>query len=302
MTTRSEKLAAGKFPVDAALVARLVAEQFPHWAGLPVEPVAEDGWDNWTFRLGSAMKVRLPSAEGYAGQTAKESHWLPRLAPHLPCAIPAPLATGAPNAAFPWAWSVYGWIEGEPVTAATGLAGLADDVADFLNALQAIDPTGGPVPGAHNYLRGAHPVAVYGAEARRHIELLRDRIDVAAAQAVLDTAQHSAAERAVWVHGDMAAGNLLLRDGRLSGVLDFGCLAVGDPSCDLAIAWVVLDEASRRRFRARLGLDAACWARGRAWALWKAALLAVSGQAIHPAERPPLEVIAAILADHRAGN
>ena len=140
MSNRQAKLKSGKFPVDVALVERLVARQFPQWAGLPVRPVAMDGWDNWTFHLGDRMKVRLPSAEGYAEQAAKESHWLPRLAPHLPVDVPVPLAVGEPDAEFPWMWSVYQWIEGEPVTrGADGLA-LARDVASFLNALQAIEP------------------------------------------------------------------------------------------------------------------------------------------------------------------
>ena len=116
MNNREAKLISGKFPVDVPLVERLIARQFPQWAGLPIRPVAMDGWDNWTFHLGDRMKVRLPSAEGYAEQAAKETTWLPRLAPHLPFEIPVPAGVGQPDAEFPWLWSVYDWIDGAPAT------------------------------------------------------------------------------------------------------------------------------------------------------------------------------------------
>jgi aminoglycoside phosphotransferase (APT) family kinase protein len=299
MTNRDAKLKSGKFDVDVALVERLIARQFPQWAGLPIRPVAMDGWDNWTFHLGDRMKVRLPSAEGYAEQAAKESHWLPRLAPQLPAEVPMPLAVGDPDESFPWMWSVYQWIDGEPVTRGIDRLALARDVAGFLNALQAIDPAGGPPPAQHSFLRGADPMEAYGAEARRFVDALEGVIDTKAAHAVLDVAAESRVATPVWVHGDIAVGNLLVREGRLSAVIDFGCSAVGDPSCDLVLAWVFLEGESRAAFRSLVTVDEASWARGRAWALWKAALLASTGQTTHPEERAPLDVIAAVIADHR---
>jgi len=295
---REEKLRAGKFDVDVPLVQRLVARQFPQWAHLPIRPVAMDGWDNWTFHLGDRMKVRLPSAAGYAEQADKESHWLPLLAPKLPVDVPMPIAVGEPDEGFPWSWSVYQWIDGEPVTRVVDPLALAHDVAGFLNALMAIDPAGGPPPGQHSYLRGADPMVAYGAEARGFIEALAGAIDTKAAHAVLDAA---AEQRATlpWAHGDIAVGNLLVREGRLSAVIDFGCCAVGDPSCDLVLAWVFLEGESRAAFRSLVRVDEAAWARGRAWALWKAGLLAATGQVTHPEERAPLDVIAAVIADHR---
>jgi aminoglycoside phosphotransferase (APT) family kinase protein len=292
---RGDKLRAGKFPVDAALVGRLVAAQFPHWADLPVRPVAMDGWDNWTFHLGETMKVRLPRAEAYAAQAEKEAHWLPRLAPHLPVAVPTPLGLGRPAAGFPWHWSIYRWIEGEPVSRADDGVRLAREVAAFLSALQAIDTTGGPPPGAHNFNRGAHPVSVYGEEARRSIDALGSAIDGAAAHRLLDAAAATRWNGApVWVHGDIAAGNLLLRNGRLAAVIDFGCLAVGDPACDLVIAWLVFAGDSRAAFRAAVSADAGTWVRARAWALWKAALALAPDGSVAP---PPLAVIEAVLAE-----
>jgi aminoglycoside phosphotransferase (APT) family kinase protein len=146
---------AARVEIDADLAARLVAAQFPQWADLPVWPVALGGWDNRTFHLGDQMTVRLPSATRYAAQVEKEHRWLPRLAPQLPLQIPVPLAMGAPALGYPWAWSVYQWVEGETAAAPVAdLSGLAVALGRFLVALQAIDARDGPAPGAHNFHRG----------------------------------------------------------------------------------------------------------------------------------------------------
>ena len=299
---REEKLRAGKFDVDVPLVERLVATQFPQWADLPVRPVEQDGWDNWTFHLGERMKVRLPSAEGYAEQAEKEARWLPRLARHLPAAIPAPVGVGRPGEGFPWVWSVYDWLEGETASPERvgDLVQFGWDVARFIAALQKVDPAGGPAPGQHNFFRGG-PIAHYADEAHRSIDAIGARIDAATAHAVMDMAV--AAEYAgppVWVHGDIAAGNLLVRDRRLNAVIDFGCCAVGDPACDLVLAWVFLEGAGREAFRLSVPADDAMWARARGWALWKAALVMANGSASNSAEVTPQQVIAGVLADAAA--
>lgn len=299
---RDDKIRAGKFPIDEAMVKRLVAAQFPRWADMPVRAVAQDGWDNWTFHLGERMKVRLPSAEGYAGQAEKEVRWLPQLAPHLPLPIPVPIGVGQPGGEFPWLWSIYDWIEGAPATRAmAGDVRFATDVAGFLNALAATDTMGGPIPGKHSHLRGAPFAEAYGDEARRFVADLGDRIDNAAAVEVLDAAEAAWTNAPVWVHGDIAVGNLLIRDGKLAAVIDFGCCAVGDPACDLVMGWVYFTGDARAAYRRTVRADAGTWARARGWALWKAALLAATNQVTHPAEASPLEVIAAVIADHRAG-
>lgn len=299
--SRAAKLAAGKLPVDADLVVGLIRRQFPQFAHLPVRPVEQDGWDNWTFHLGDRMKVRLPSAIGYVGQAEKEAHWLPRLAPHLPVAVPAPVAVGAPDESFPWMWSIYDWIDGEPVTRDVDQVALAEDVAGFLRALQRIDTTGGPAPGQHCWWRGGSVMERYGADARASIATLSGEIDADGAHAVLDAAEVAPfTGPPVWVHGDVAAGNLLMREGRLAAVIDFGGMAVGDPSTDLVIAWVVLTPQGRAAFRAAIDLDAGTWARARAWALWKAMLVQSGRGNVAPAERTPLEVITDVIAEHRA--
>ncbi|PBB78951.1 aminoglycoside phosphotransferase [Mesorhizobium sp. WSM3879] len=290
-----------KIDIDTALVRRLVDAQFPEWRHLPVKPVAFGGWDNRTFHLGDTMAVRLPSAAPYALQVEKEHRWLPKLAPLLPLPIPEPLAMGEPAAGYPWHWSVYRWIEGE--TAKTGhiadLRAFAVSLAEFLVALKRIDPTAGPAPGQHNFYRGG-PLAVYDDEARQAIAALEGRIDTQAATAVWKAALAAGWHGSpVWFHGDAASGNLLVEDGRLSAVIDFGTSGVGDPSCDLAIAWTLFEGESREAFRARIAVNDATWARGRGWTLWKA-LITVAGHDANQAEvGRQRRVIDEVLADHR---
>ncbi len=262
--------------IDTALVRALIAAQFPQWAGLAVRPVAESGWDNRTFRLGEDMLVRLPSAAWYAPQVASEHRWLPVIARGLPLPVPQPLAMGKPGQGYPWPWTVARWLEGETATSA-GVGSdraFGADLARFLTALQGLDASDGPAPGRRNFHRGGD-LATYDGETRAAIERLDDRFEPEAVTVVWEAALAARFEgAAVWVHGDVAPGNLLVRDGRLCAVIDFGCMAVGDPACDLAIAWAFLEGDARRAFRAGLPLDAGTWARGRGWALWKALILA----------------------------
>ena len=279
---------------------RLISAQFPRWAGLPVRPVELDGWDNTTFRLGEDMSVRLPSAERYAAQVEKEHRWLPRLAPGLPLPIPIPLAKGKPDG-YPFPWSVYRWIEGEIATIEriADPVEFAQDLAAFLTALYGIDPTDGPPPGRHNFFRGAPP-AVYDAETRQALAVLEGALDTDAARATWEAAL--AAEwhgPPVWFHGDVAAGNLLVRGGRLGAVIDFGTSGVGDPACDLAIAWTFFEGESREAFRTSLAPDDAAWARGRGWALWKALITLAEYRSTDPERaEESRHVIEEVLADH----
>lgn len=268
----SADMPATKVDINVSLVGRLVAAQYPQWADLSIKPVEFDGWDNRTFYLGEDMTVRLPSAEVYAGQVEKEHRWLPRLAPLLPLSIPVPLAMGVPAAGYPWYWSVYRWLEGESATIEriADLEQFAVALAQFLTALQRIDPAGGPPPGQHNFWRGG-PLAIYDAETRHAIAALDGVIDTGAVTAVWEAAlQTTGHGPPVWLHGDVSAGNLLVRRGRLSAVIDFGCSGVGDPACDLTIAWTLFVGKSREAFRAALPVDSGTWARARGWALWKA--------------------------------
>lgn len=257
--------------VHAEQVRRLVAEQFPEWADLPVEPVANGGWDNWTFHLGSALLVRLPSAAEYALAVEKEHRWLPTLAARLPLPIPTPLAKGKPGAGYPHPWSIYRWLDGERanVDRVADPVRFALDLAEFLAALQSVDAADGPQPGIHNWFRGG-TLRTYGGKVDRALAGLDGQVDSELAREIWASAldaRWDGVDR--WFHGDVAEGNLLLDDGRLAAVIDFGTCGVGDPACDLAIAWTLLTTDGRRAFRKRLSVDDATWARGRGWALWK---------------------------------
>ncbi len=263
-----------KSDITVEVVGRLIAEQFPQWRELAVRHVEHDGWDNTSFRLGDEFVVRLPSADGYVAQVAKEQQWLPALADELPLPIPAPVAAGVPSTTFPRPWSVYRWLPGKPAAVAgvDDLGRFAADLGDFLVALQSIDPTGGPAAGPHSCWRGGD-LSVYDADARQAVDDLGNLVDRRTVMSAWERATSTAWQRPpVWVHGDVAASNLLVLDGRLSGVIDFGCSAIGDPACDLVIAWTRFAGSSRRAFRDRLALDDHTWERARGWALWKALL------------------------------
>jgi aminoglycoside phosphotransferase (APT) family kinase protein len=263
--------------IDVSLARRLIDSQFPQWSDLPIAEVEVDGWDNRTFRLGSELTVRLPTGDWYAKQVDKEQQWLPVLAPELPLPIPIPVARGEPDSAFPYPWSVYRWLDGELASRRRirNLPSFVTTLARFLNALRRVDATGGPAPGEHNFYRGG-PLATYQDETLQAIDALGNEVHVDAVRRVWDDAMATSWDRQpVWFHGDVATGNLLVRDGRLAAVLDFGSSGVGDPACDMVIAWTFLSGSSRDRFRAELDVDAGTWSRGRGWALWKALITLV---------------------------
>lgn len=254
--------------LDAALVRRLVAAQFPRWAGLDVREVASAGTDNAMFRLGDDLVVRLPKAKWAGGQAEKEQRWLPRLAPALPLPVPVPLGAGVPGEGFGQAWGVYAWLDGADAWTApvTDLAHAAQELGRFGVALRAADATGGPRSfrggAVTEWEEGALPPAVTALAAAGLLD----------ARAALDAWERVLAlpawDRApVWLHGDLLPGNLLTRDGRLSAVIDFGGLGTGDPAVDLMPAWTLLTPATRPLFRAASRVDDATWARGRGWAL-----------------------------------
>ena len=261
---------ADEIDTDVALVRRLLAGQLPHWAELPITPVVSYGTDHDIYRLGDALAARLPRIGWATEQAAKEREWLPRLAPHLPLAVPVQLAMGQPAEGYPFAWSVYEWLPGENANGTIDdLEQAAVDLAAFVKALRRVDATA-----AHSRPRGARgaPLAELDVAVRRSIAELGDRIDGDAAlrswAESLDAGGWEGDE--VWVHGDLLPGNLLVVDGRLSAVIDFGGLNVGDPACDLQPAWNVFAGESRTRFRAELEVDDASWLRGRGWALLQA--------------------------------
>lgn len=264
------RLHADEPDIDAALVARLLAAQCPAWARLPIVTVETRGTSNAMFRLGAQRVVRLPRTGSAALQVVKEQRWLPILAPHLPLRVPDPLFLGAAGEGYPWPWSVLRWIPGETANPSriTDSAAAARALAAFLQALRALPATGAPSPGAHNSGRGA-PLRTRDGAFRLALAELGGAIDGTAAvrawQAACDAPKH--AGPSAWLHGDLIDGNMLVRDGVLSAIIDFGCLAAGDPACDLMAAWSWLPASARGVFRCAIDADEAAWARGRGWAL-----------------------------------
>ncbi len=255
---------AGEVDVDADLVRRLLTSQAPHWATRPIERVASSGTDNALFRVGDDMVARLPRIEWAVDGLRRELEWLPQLAPLLPVQVPVVLLAGVRSDDYPWPWAVYTWLDGEnPRVGGSAPATLASELAGLLRALREIELDG---PATRRGL----PLEEQDEDARAALDELHGEIDVAAARAAWEQALRAPdwPDPPVWLHGDLLPGNLLLQDGgRLTGVIDFGLVGVGDPACDLVAAWSVLPASGRERLRRELGVDDATWARGRGWAL-----------------------------------
>jgi aminoglycoside phosphotransferase (APT) family kinase protein len=250
--------------LDEELVRRLLVEQFPEWCELPLRRVRPDGTVNAIFRLGDELAVRLPRRRGPTEPGGKEFEWLPRLAPQLPVEIPLPVAQGRPSDAYPWFWEIHAWVEGDtlPVDEVDTIQA-ARDLAALVGALQRIDPAGAP-PG-----RGI-PLA----ERAEQMTWWFDRFEG-------DPRARTEWERIVanappwdgppaWHHGDLDARNWIVRDGRISGVIDWGSMGVGDPACDVMVAWKLHSAAARDAFREALSIDDATWERARGWVLSQA--------------------------------
>jgi aminoglycoside phosphotransferase (APT) family kinase protein len=250
---------------DRELVRRLLVAQHPQWADLPIERVPSAGTDNAMYRLGDELAVRLPRIHWAVDSVVKERTWLPVLAPHLPLAVPLPVAIGDPEDAFAYPWSVVRWLPGENAT----LDRLQDpvqaalDLAECVRALQAIDPTDGPT------IHRGDPVRLQEEGVRRSVAALRGEVDgdavMEAWNRVVAAPDYDGPPR--WFHGDLAYLNLLARDGALSGVIDWGACGVGDPAIETIIAWSLFSGDARDAYRDALQIDDATWERGKGWVL-----------------------------------
>ncbi len=254
--------------VRLPLVKRLIADQFPQWKHLIITPVPYSGTDNAIFRLGEHMVVRLPRIHWATDQVHKEDTWLPLLAPNLPLQIPTPLGTGGPAFGYPWHWAVHNWLEGQnaidaevddPVTAAL-------DLAAFISTLNSFNiPPHIPAPTGN---RGG-PLAERDADVRTAIASLEGEVNVqkvtTAWETSLDTPTYQG-EPAL-IHADITPGNILVNNGKITAIIDFGLLTTGDPACDLIVAWNYLNDNTRNIFRTALSVDDATWSRARGWAL-----------------------------------
>jgi aminoglycoside phosphotransferase (APT) family kinase protein len=265
---------AAELEVSQDLVRRLLAAQHPDLAGLPVEPLA-NGWDNTLFRLGSGLAVRLPRRTLGASILVNEQRWLPVLAPRLPLPVPVPVRIGVPGEGYPWPWSVVEFLPGTPASDGVPFDPrlAAEDLGGFFGALHVVAPADAPA----NPVRGV-PLASRAAKFAENLSALAGEVDRDAVfpawEAALAAPVWSGAP--VWMHGDPHPANILVRDGRVSGVLDFGDITAGDPASDLSLAWMLLPASYHGMFRAAYAsvghgsISDDTWARGRGWALYLA--------------------------------
>ena len=285
----------GEVDIDAELVRRLVAAQFPWLTNLPIRELQATGTVNAIYRLGDHLYARLPRVQDWAQDLDKEWQWLPRLAPHLSLQTPEPVAHGHPESSYPFAWAIYRWIDGQPYADA-----LVDDereaareLAQFVVELRRIDPVGAP-------RGGRRPLRELDAVTRAAIQSARDAIDSEAATAAWERALQAPAWNgtAVWIHTDLLRSNVLVRDGRLCAVIDFGGAGVGDPAADVIAAWSVFGHTGRGVFRDTLDVDDGTWDRARGFALHQAALIIPYYRETNPGfVAPAKRTVGEILAD-----
>lgn len=253
---------------DVGLVRALVDGQFPRWRDRPLTFVLSYGTDHDVYRLGDDLSVRLPRTAGVTAQAELEATWLPRLAPCLPLALPVRVAAGEPAEGYPFPWSVDEWLPGDDLNhrPIADRDQAAVDLAAFVLALRGIDITGA-FPRERG--RRGSPLVELDRSVRHAVGRLGDRVDGAAALWSWEESLSAPAHvgPGTWLHGDLLQGNLMVLDGRLSGVIDWGGLNVGDPACDLQPGWNLFDGPSRARFRAELEVDDGAWLRGRGWVL-----------------------------------
>lgn len=285
--------------INIDLARSLVKKQFPQWANLPIKPVEKGGYDNYTFHLGNEMSIRMPRDEGHAPQVEKEAYWLPKLRPYLSLPIPVPIAKGNPDVNYPFLWSINQWIEGETLTHnnISNINEFAFTLAKFLKELQSIEALEGPPGGEHNYYRGC-PLSSFKFNEWTVLGLdtIDNFVDKEKCLNIWNRALSTEwTKEPVWIHGDVAPGNLLVTNGGLSGVIDFGVMAVGDPAADLAIAWTFFDDKSREVFLNTMALDQDTVDRARGWALWKALITCVWEDKESKAVKHSKKVIATLL-------
>jgi aminoglycoside phosphotransferase (APT) family kinase protein len=265
--------------VGVDVMAALLGDQFPLWSHLPIRPVPSSGTDNTMFRLGDELVARLPRRPSAVGSIEREWRWLPMIAEAVRVRVPIPVAMGEPGDGYPFRWLIHRWIDGQDLLTASvddravDRRVLAEDLAPFVNELHQGRPVNGPTS-----FRGG-PVAAHDEHVRRSIDRLVE----------LDQLTHDRADRLrelwartlelpqwaappVWVHADLLAGNLLVLNGRLHAVIDFGGFGVGDPACDLLQAWSLFDPDARARFRSLVDIDDETWFRGQGWALCQGVL------------------------------
>lgn len=261
----------GEVDIDHIVVGRLIEAQFPQLASMPIRPVRSTGTVNVIYRLGDDLCVRLPRLEEGAASLEREWTWLPRLAPHLPLGIPKPVAMGEPASWYPFCWAIYEWIDGQAYADewVDDERDVARELARFVASMRSVD-LDKDAPRA-----GRRPLRELDGVTREAIESAQDVIDAEAALAAWERALEAPAwdGTTVWIHADLLRPNLLIKEGRLSAVIDFGSVGVGDPATDIIPAWSVFGPDGREVFRRELDVDEDTWHRARGIALHQASLI-----------------------------
>ena len=272
-----KKLQNSKFEskqITTKLIKRLIDVQFPEYNNLKIKAVKKQGWDNRTFRLGKEKLLRLPSGEYYSEKIIKENNFLPKLAPYLTTRISKPLKIGKPSDIYPFNFAIYDWIEGTSANhlqfSNKELQMIAKDLTVFLNELHCINNLNGPLPGKHNGWGGGE-LNLFDKDTKNQIGKLRNIINKTKSLDLWEQAKSSKwNKKPVWIHGDFYSGNFLIQNNKLTGVIDFGGIAKGDPAKDLVIAWTFLKNESREIFKNNMMYDSHTWIRAKGWVLWKA--------------------------------
>ena len=299
---KPSKMHEGEPDIDVDLVRRLLAAQFPEWADLPLERYPSGGTVNAIYRLGENMSVRLPLNPGWVWHLESESMWLPKLAPQLPVGVPAVLGRGAPGEGYLFEWSVFGWLEGETWTVdrLRDEHEAAADLTNFISALWKIDTTGGQRPRRASKI----PLPAFDQWVRESIEGARDMVDAEALSAAWKLAL-TAPEfdgTPVWTHSDLGPANVLVANGRMSAVIDWGNVHIGDPARDISVAWSMLSRENRNTFRATLDVDDATWARARGWAIRAVGAIPYYRETNRSMVDDALHTIGEVLADLERGD
>lgn len=273
--------------IDAGLVGALLADQRPDMANMEITP-ADEGWDNATYRLGKQLAVRLPRRARSASLIAKEQRWLPVLSAHLPLPVPVPVYTGEPSRGYPWHWSVVPWLTGQTANLTPLDPGEASLLGMFLRALHVAAPTDAP----ENPYRGV-ALQTKAADTDDKLHRLADRVSKPVRSLWQDALTTPIDMPPVWIHGDLHARNVLVENGAISGVIDWGDLCAGDPATDLAALWTVLPDAvARHHALAAYGvISDNTLRRAKGWAAFLGIILLDTGLTDHPAHAAMGETI-----------
>lgn len=266
--------------IDAALVRALLLEQHPDLAGLALGD-RHEGWDNVTWRIGDRLAVRLPRRAIASTLVASELAWLPRICKDWPFQAPVPVRIGAPSAVFPWRWSVVPWIEGHLAFDQPLNKQGARDLGRALAALHQPAPPDAPInpfrssPLADRIGRARARMDALVSHSQAHPSPHAAQLDADAAEELMRRALAHPNRERVCAHLDIHGNNVITRDGRLAGIIDWGDAGAGDRATDLGQAYVLLGPSLwKQMLTAYQDTDRPTLARARAEAVGYAVTLA----------------------------